>query len=172
MPLCPIGQQPRSPANPLRAGDLYLTVQDAIALALDNNIDIEVSRYNQSLLDWQLERSRAGGALPGVPSGATQSNSVANGQGVLGSQPQRGSALTNGNNGGPGSGNATVAQIGPVAQTLDPADSGIDDFSAIKAFRSRAPCSLLSNNLMQGQRVYSASYQQGFLTGGSINLSL
>ncbi len=30
----------------VRAGMLYLTAQDAIALALENNIDIEVSRYN------------------------------------------------------------------------------------------------------------------------------
>ncbi len=49
---------------------LYLTVQDAIALALENNIDIEVARYNPILAEWQLERSRAGGALPGVPSSA------------------------------------------------------------------------------------------------------
>ncbi len=33
-------------ANLVRAGMLYLTVQDAIALALENNIDIEVARYN------------------------------------------------------------------------------------------------------------------------------
>ncbi len=30
----------------VRAGALYLTAQDAIALALENNIDIEVGRYN------------------------------------------------------------------------------------------------------------------------------
>ncbi len=57
-------------ANLIRAGMLYLTVQDAIALALENNIDIEVARYNPILAEWQLERSRAGGALPGVPSSA------------------------------------------------------------------------------------------------------
>src|SRR5579863_6335187 len=59
-------------ANLIRAGMLYLTVQDAIALALENNLDIEVARYNPILAEWQLERSRAGGALPGVPSGASQ----------------------------------------------------------------------------------------------------
>src|SRR5579862_4939272 len=44
-------------ANLVRAGMLYLTVQDAIALALENNIDIEVARYNPILSVWQLERS-------------------------------------------------------------------------------------------------------------------
>src|SRR5580698_6576583 len=70
----------------VRAGMLYLTAQDAIALALENNIDIEVSRYNPFISQWQLERSQAGGALPGVPSGASQAGSVASGQGVTGSQ--------------------------------------------------------------------------------------
>ena len=41
----------------MRAGTLYLTVQDAIALALENNIDLEVSRYNPLLSTWQVDRS-------------------------------------------------------------------------------------------------------------------
>src|SRR5438876_1546162 len=49
------------------AGKLYLTAQDAIALALENNIDLEVARYNPLIDEWQLERAEAGGALPGVP---------------------------------------------------------------------------------------------------------
>ena len=74
----------------IRAGTLYLTVQDAIALTLENNIDIEVSRYNPLLSTWRLERAEAGGALPGVPSAASQAFSVASGQGVLGSQAAAG----------------------------------------------------------------------------------
>jgi len=30
----------------MRAGKLYLTAQDAFTLALENNVDIEVARYN------------------------------------------------------------------------------------------------------------------------------
>src|SRR5580700_8246224 len=70
----------------IRAGKLYLSPHDAVALALENNIDIEVARYSPVLLEWQLERSQAGGALPGVPSAASQAGAVTNGQGVLGSQ--------------------------------------------------------------------------------------
>src|SRR5580693_7807735 len=43
----------------IRAGKLYLTAQDAIALALENNVDIENARYNLSLLPWNLERAEA-----------------------------------------------------------------------------------------------------------------
>src|SRR5581483_1910522 len=107
-------------AGLIRAGMLYLTVQDAIALALENNVDIEVARYNPIIADWQLERARAGGALPGVPSSAAQAGNVASGQGVAGSQAAAGvstgaTAFTN-----TAATNATIAQIGPIAQTLDP----------------------------------------------------
>ena len=43
----------------VRAGKLYLTAQDAIALALENDIDIEVARYNPLLYEWNLERIEA-----------------------------------------------------------------------------------------------------------------
>jgi hypothetical protein len=77
----------------VRAGTLYLTVQDAIALALENNIDIEVARYNPVILSWNLTRSEAGGALPGVPSNASQAGTVASGQGVAGSQQAAGVSI-------------------------------------------------------------------------------
>ena len=42
----------------IRGGILYLTAQDAIAIALENNIDIESNRYDAS--GWRLERAQAG----------------------------------------------------------------------------------------------------------------
>ncbi len=51
----------------IRGGNLYLTAQDAIALALENNIDIEVARYNPIISAWQLERSQAGSLRHSVP---------------------------------------------------------------------------------------------------------
>ena len=127
----------------IRAGMLYLTVQDAVALALENNLDIEVARYNPIIAEWQLERSRAGGALPGVPSGASQAGSVANGQGVAGSQAAAG--VTTGSSGvaGTSATNATISQIGPISQTLDPIIQESTVFShqtAPQANASRASC--------------------------------
>jgi outer membrane protein TolC len=154
----------------LRAGNLYLTAQDAIALALDNNIDIEISRYDTSLLEWRLERAQAGGALPGVPSGATQASSVANGQGVLGSQAAAGVSINGANGGTGGTANVTVAQIGPVAQTLDPSLQESSTFSH-RAIPQPDTVQTIVSTLIQNQRIYTGSYQQGFLTGGSLNLS-
>jgi outer membrane protein TolC len=151
----------------VRAGILYLTVQDAIALALENNIDIEVARYNPILSEWQLERSRAGGALPGVPSGAAQAGNVANGQGVAGSQAAAG--VTTGANGvaGTSSTNATIAQIGPIAQTLDPVIQESTVFSHQTAPESDTVQSILPV-LVSNTRNSSFSYQQGFLIGGNV----
>src|SRR5207248_40513 len=92
----------------IRGGKLYLTARDAIALALENNIDIETQRYDAA--GWQLERAQAGGALPGVPSGAAQTSSVASGQGVLGSQAAAGVKLGTGNAGPGNASNTTVSQ--------------------------------------------------------------
>lgn len=154
----------------VRAGMLYLTVQDAIALALENNMDIEVARYNPILAEWQLERSRAGGALPGVPSSAAQAGNVANGQGVVGSQAAAGvSGGSNGNN-GPSATNATIAQIGPIAQTLDPVIQESTTFSHQTAPQSDTVQSILPV-LVSNTRNFSFTYQQGFLIGGNVTAS-
>ena len=156
-------------ADLIRGGNLYLTAQDAIAFALENNIDIEVARYNPIMLEWRLERSEAGGALPGVPSAASQTTSVASGQGVLGSQAAAG--VTGGNNGTVrGAANATISQIGPVTQNLDPTIQEATTFSHRSLPQANAT-QAQTQVIVQGQRIYSASYQQGLLSGGSVTVS-
>jgi len=157
-------------ANLVRAGMLYLTVQDAIALALENNMDIEVARYNPIVAEWQLERSRAGGALPGVPSSAAQAGNVANGQGVVGSQAAAG-VSTGGNGGnGPSATNATIAQIGPIAQTLDPIIQENTVFSHVTAPQADTVQSVLPV-LISATRNSSFAYQEGFLIGGNVSVT-
>ncbi len=51
----------------VRAGNLYLSLQDAIALAIENNLDIEYLRYAPGIAETELLRSRGGGLLRGVP---------------------------------------------------------------------------------------------------------
>ncbi len=154
----------------IRAGKLYLTAHDAIALALEDNIDIEIARYNSSLMAWNLERSQAGGALPGVPNGASQSASVQNGQGVFGSQQAAGVNIPGSRGGSSGTTNATVSQVGPVTPVLDPS---IQVATAFSHRSNPEPNTVLSQtpNLIQGARTYTGSYQQGFLTGGSLTVS-
>ena len=141
-----------------------------MALALANNIDIEVARYAPIDLAWSLERYEAGGALPGVANNASQAVSVANGQGVLGSQASAGVKVA-GNNGQVGANTGTtVTQIGPVTPTIDPSIQEASTFSHRSIPQSNSVQSL-TTNLILNQRVYLGSYQQGFLTGGTINIS-
>lgn len=162
-----LGNSPRL-RGLVRAGKLYLTIQDAIALALENNIDIEVARYNPIDQEWRVKRAEAGGALPGVPSGASQTLSVASGQGVLGSQAAAG--VQGGANNGTvrGTANASITQIGPVTQTLDPAFQDATTFSHRSLPQPNVTQSI-TPVLIQDQRIYFGSLQEGFLTGGSVN---
>ncbi len=50
----------------VRDGKLFLTLHDALALALENNPDIEVSRYNLALADTDRIRAAGGGSLRGI----------------------------------------------------------------------------------------------------------
>ena len=51
----------------LRGNRLYLSLSDAIALALENNLEIEIQRYEFSLADTDLLRARSGAAIQGIP---------------------------------------------------------------------------------------------------------
>src|SRR5229473_4935901 len=50
----------------MRAGQLYLSLEDAIALALENNLDIELERFLPKIADTDLLRARGGGLLRGL----------------------------------------------------------------------------------------------------------
>ena len=57
----------------IRAGRIYLSLRDAIALALENNLDIEVARLNPKLQQANLQRASAGALLRNV------NNNISNG---------------------------------------------------------------------------------------------
>ena len=50
----------------IRERKLYLTLQDAIALAIENNLDVEAERYNLMLAKTDLVRAAGGGSLRGI----------------------------------------------------------------------------------------------------------
>ena len=153
----------------VRAGKLYLTAQDAIALALENNIDIESARYNPLLLASQLRRLQAGGALAGVPSAGSQSGSVQSGQGVSGSQAAAG--VSGGGNGNSNtSTNTTITQIGPVTPVLDPVIQDVQTYTHKSQPQSNSRQSQVLN-LIQNTRNYTESYSQGLISGGTVSLT-
>ena len=50
----------------VRDGKLYLSARDAIALAIENNLDVEIERYNLVLADTDRRRAAGGGNLRGI----------------------------------------------------------------------------------------------------------
>src|SRR5260370_5282150 len=56
----------------IRDGELYLSLKDAIRLALENNLDIAIARYNLPIADMDILRTKAGGVFRGVNAGVVQ----------------------------------------------------------------------------------------------------
>ena len=51
----------------IRAGNLYLSQADALALAIENNLDVELDRFSFQIADTDLLRAKGGGLLRGIP---------------------------------------------------------------------------------------------------------
>jgi len=60
-------------ANLQRDGKLYISLRDAIALALENNLDLMYFRYNLPIAQADLMRTKAGGLANGVNTGIASS---------------------------------------------------------------------------------------------------
>src|SRR6185437_6333246 len=56
----------------VRDGKLYLSLKDTIQLALQNNLDIAIARYNLPIADMDILRTKAGGVFRGVNAGVVQ----------------------------------------------------------------------------------------------------
>jgi outer membrane protein len=154
----------------LRAGKLYLTVQDALALAIENNLNLEIDRYGPLLAQSALERQKAGGPLRGVPSAAAQVASVDSGLGVNGSIQAAGLSNSGGGSNGSSTGGATIQQVGVVTPNLDPVLQNSTTFEHLSqpqlfAVVSGTPA------LIQSIRTYSTFVQEGFLSGGYVRFT-
>src|SRR5579864_805348 len=154
----------------IRAGKLYLTVQDAIALAIENSLDLEVDRYGPLVAEWQLERQQAGGPLRGVTGGNTLVNQATSGQGIAGSQQSAGLSGGGGGTGGGGAGAAVVSQIGPITPNLD---AVLQNASAYSHTTSPQPNTVQSQtpSLVDTRHIFNTFLQQGMLTGGFMQVS-
>jgi len=144
----------------VRAGNLYLSVQDVIALVLENNLDIAVQRYSPFLAREVLRRSEGGGFLRSVDTPIAAGPTSVSTAGV--------SVNANGLAGGAGlgSGGGIVSQIGPVPPNLDPslyASFSTGHLTTPLTNESFDQTSVLTNSYRQ----YIFQYAQQFITGTS-----
>src|SRR3984885_11937753 len=149
----------------MRAGNLYLTAQDVIALALENNVDIAIQRYDPFLAREVLRRAQGGGALrdigqPIAPGPASVSlegvnvNSVGLGE----------------NSSGVSSGGGIVVQYGAQPPPLDPVLYLYTNFVHQTIPESNITLSL-TPALIWDYQTYAAQYTQSFPTGTYAQLS-
>ena len=108
--------------NSVRLGDLvkdgkiYLSLSDAIALALENNYDIAIARYDLDIADTDILRTRTGAAPLGAPAGLVEgTSSGAQATLTTGGGPGGTSAGSGGAGSGLGGITFTTAGAGPAA---------------------------------------------------------
>ncbi len=65
----------------VRDGNIYLSLYDAIALAIENNLDVEVARYGLSIAGTEVLRASGGGALRGIDYSVAESPTGVGGPG-------------------------------------------------------------------------------------------
>jgi outer membrane protein len=141
----------------LRAGNLYLSAQDAVALAVENNLDIEVQRYGPLLAQEVLRRARAGGALRSVGVGVASGPASVSLTGVT--VTNLSAAGTAGQ--GVSSGGGIVTQLGPPISSFDPTVTIYSNFQHATSPQSNT---ILTGTtaLIQNSRTYQAQYLQAW----------
>jgi len=150
--------------NLIVEGKLMLRLDDAIALALENNLDIEVARYNLPIGQTDYLRAKGGGATRGV-AGSYQSTTAFSGS--LG-----GGLSSSGGVGGVGAGGTLGGGVSSVGS------AGCCDPSVYAFYGWSDAISPLNYVVVSGVPVetshtayFQGGYSQGFLTGTSFGVS-
>src|ERR1700683_448875 len=156
-------------------GKLYLSLNDAIALALENNLDIAIARYNLNIADTDVLRAKAGASILGVNPGVVQ-NTPGGGVGGIGASAGASTGGTSLGAGGIGAGtNGLVSStlgLGPAITSFDPVVTGTlqeDHFSqqASSIFQGVLP----GSSLVQNTGTVNFAYNQAFQWGMNLNVS-
>jgi outer membrane protein len=150
----------------MRDGKIYLSIDDAVALALENNLDLDIARYNLNIADADLLRAKSGSSILGVNTGIVQ-NTPGGGVGGLGGTVGSGTGGTTIAAGGAGTGtNGLVSStlgIGAPITSFDPALTGTLQLDK----NDTESVSLISPVPILAQNTYTAdfAYTQGFQWG-------
>ncbi len=159
--------------NLVKDGKIYLSLSDAIALAIENNYDIAIARYDLDIADTDILRTKAGFGPLGAPSGVVT--------GTLGGSASvlttgGGPGGTTGGSGGAGSGvnglTLTTAGAGPAPEILDPNITGTVQFERASAPQANTLFSGGKSSLTTNTNQYNFGYNQGFVTGTALQANI
>lgn len=149
----------------VRDGKLFLSLRDAIDLALENNLDLVIARYNLPIAQMDILRTKAGGVVRGVNTGVVSGTP---GGAASGASTGSGAGGTSTGSGGAGAGNGGLVQstfgVGTNVSSYDP--------YIIGKIYSDHTSQQLTNQTLYGVSTYhlnenlaDVSYQQSFATG-------
>jgi outer membrane protein TolC len=156
----------------VRDGKLELSLKDAISLALENNLDIAIARYNIPIAQADILRTQAGATFRGVNTGVVQ-NTPGGGVGGFGSGSSgAGAGGTSGGAGGAGAGASGLVQstlgTGTNVPLFDPMITG--------ALNNEHYTQPLSNTSIYGTQTLkenttngNVGYSQAFPTGTTLS---
>jgi outer membrane protein len=154
----------------MRDGKLYLSLNDAIALALENNLDIAIARYNLNIADTDVLRAKAGAQILGVNLGVVQ-NTPGGGVGGIGTQVGTGTGGTTLGAGGAGAGAGGIVGstagglFGPPITSFDPIITG-----TLQSDHQRFECTSVFCGNFQNTFSGNFAYQQGFHWGTNLSV--
>jgi outer membrane protein TolC len=170
--------EPPSLANSARLdslvkdGKLYLSLHDAIDLALENNLDMVIARYNMPIAMMDIQRTKAGGSVRGVNTGVVSGTPGGAGA-TFGGASGNGAGGTSSGAGGAGAGAS-----GLVTSTLGTGTSvsNYDPYISATSYVDHTSQTLTNKTLYgvpvihQNTFAADANYSQAFPTGGSIQV--
>jgi outer membrane protein len=155
----------------LRDGKIYLSLPDAVMLAIENNYDIAIARINLDIADTDILRAKAGSFLRGVSSGLVQNTLGGSTTTILtGGGPGATSAGTGGAGAGAGGLVTSTNGGGPTPEALDPVVTGQMSYEAASAPQINTLFSGGLTVLNTDTSTYNFNYSQGFITGTSLTV--
>lgn len=149
-------------------GKIYLSLRDAIDLALADNLDMVIARYNIPIAQTDILLTQAGGVTRGVNTGVVQGTP---GGGGVGGGGGTGAGGTSGGAGGAGAGASGI-----VSSTLGIGTDvpGYDPIIKATVYNDHTS-QLLTNQVTLGVPIYhlntnlfNVSYTQAFATGTTL----
>ena len=156
----------------VKDGTLYLSLQNAIDLALENNLDLVIARYNLPIAQMDVLRTQGGGSVRGVNTGVV--SGTPGGTGVsFGGSSGAGAGGTSGGAGGAGAGASGLVQstlgTGSAVNSYDPvinAKTYVDHTTQLLPNQTLYGVPVIHQNTFEG----TLSYAQAFATGSAIQV--
>ncbi len=157
----------------LKDGTIMLSLSDAIALALENNLDLAIARYNLSIAETDILRTKSGASVRGVATGLVQ-GTPGGGIGGFGTGASgAGAGGTSGGAGGAGTGASGLVQstlgAGTAIESFDPElSSSLTVNHAV--FPVSNPVTSGVSALKQNAGQANFTYSQAFPTGTAMRV--